>query len=175
MDRLKKSRSKITWILLLVNIPGIIFFLHFASEVWAPLGQEGLCYDAGDSVGWTLTAFPLLAVCTLTSFLGVRDPAQGLDGRPDPRVPGLFRRADERQPGAKALRPEFMPADFKLIETRQPPLGARRLARGVSVRVGAGRKAASAPPSVLRETPAIPGVRTKRELFLDFLRRLWHI
>ena len=32
----------------------------------------------------------------------LRHPAQGMDGRPDPLVPGLFRRADERQSGAPA-------------------------------------------------------------------------
>jgi hypothetical protein len=32
----------------------------------------------------------------------LRHPAQGVDGRPDPVVPGLFRRADERQPRATA-------------------------------------------------------------------------
>src|ERR1700727_2386035 len=44
-----------------------------------------------------------------------------MDGRPDPLVPGLFRRADERNL-ARRGQTKFMPADFKLIEARQPPL-----------------------------------------------------
>ena len=48
-----------------------------------------------------------------------------MDGRPDPSVPGLFRRADERQHGAPAADPKFTPADFRLIEARQPPLKDR--------------------------------------------------
>jgi hypothetical protein len=39
-----------------------------------------------------------------------------MDGRPDPRVPGLFRRLDERQSGAPAADQIHGPADFKLIE-----------------------------------------------------------
>ena len=39
----------------------------------------------------------------------VRDPAQGMDGRPDPLVPGLFRRADERQSRAPATDPSSCP------------------------------------------------------------------
>ena len=37
-------------------------------------------------------------------------------------VPGLFRRADVRQSRRDGGMIKFMPADFKLIETRQPPL-----------------------------------------------------
>jgi hypothetical protein len=55
--------------LIAVNVPGIAFFLFFASWVWAPPGQEGLYYDAGDSIGWTLLAFPFLAICTLINFI----------------------------------------------------------------------------------------------------------
>ena len=58
--------------------------------------------------------------------------AEGMDGRPDPRVPGLFRSLDERQFG--------------------------------------GRRDGIRPP-----TPANPDVRTKREHFVDRLRRSWHI
>jgi hypothetical protein len=45
---------------------------------------------------------------------------------------------------ARRRQTKFMPADFKLIEARQPPL----------------------------KTPAIRGARTKREHFLDRLRGL---
>jgi len=69
MDRIRKSRCWIFIILLAVNIPCIILFIYFASQVWAPAGQEGLYYDAWDSVAWTLTAFPLLAVSTLINFI----------------------------------------------------------------------------------------------------------
>jgi hypothetical protein len=69
MDRFRKSRGSVFWILLAVNIPGVVLFIYFASGVWAPRGQEGLYYDAGDSVAWTLMAFPLLAVSTLINFI----------------------------------------------------------------------------------------------------------
>jgi hypothetical protein len=69
MDRFRKSRNSIFWILLVVNVPGILLFLYFASGIWTPPGQEGLYYDAGDSVAWTLTAFPLLAVSTLINLI----------------------------------------------------------------------------------------------------------
>jgi hypothetical protein len=55
--------------LIALNVPGIALFLFFASLVWAPPGQEGLYYDAGDSIGWTLLAFPFLAICTLINFI----------------------------------------------------------------------------------------------------------
>ena len=58
--------------LIAVNVPGIAIFLFFASWVWAPPGQEGLYYDAGDSIGWTLLAFPFLAICTLFNFIASR-------------------------------------------------------------------------------------------------------
>jgi hypothetical protein len=56
-------------VLIAVNVPGIALFLFFASWVWAPLGQQGLYYDAGDSIGWTLLAFPFLAICTLINLI----------------------------------------------------------------------------------------------------------
>ena len=68
MDQSPKSSKLAYWILLSVNSPTIILFIYFASGVWAPPGQEGLYYSAGDSVAWTLTAFPLLVVATLTNF-----------------------------------------------------------------------------------------------------------
>lgn len=61
--------SWLSWALVAVNVPGIALFLYFASWVWAPPGQEGLYYDAGDSIGWTLLAFPFLAICTLINFI----------------------------------------------------------------------------------------------------------
>jgi hypothetical protein len=69
MDRIRKSSISVYWILLAVNIPGIALFLYFASGIWAPRGQEGLYYDAGDSVAWGLTAFPLLAVSALVNLI----------------------------------------------------------------------------------------------------------
>ncbi len=62
---------------------------------------------------------------------------------------------------ARRRQTKFMPADFRLIETRQPPLKDQYdewLAR---------RPVVKRPP-----TPAVPEVRTKREHFLDRLRRL---
>ena len=56
--------------------------------------------------------------------------AEGMDGRPDPLVPGLFRRADERQSGAPA--PDQVHAR-RLQADRGPPAAAqgpvRRVAR----------------------------------------------
>jgi hypothetical protein len=56
-----------------------------------------------------------------------------VDARPDPRFQDYF---DALMSGnlARKRMTKFMPADFKLIETRQPPLGVRWLAgaRGVS-------------------------------------------
>jgi hypothetical protein len=69
MDRIRKSSISVYWILLAVNIPGIALFLYFASGIWVPRGQEGLYYDAGDSVAWGLTAFPLLAVSALVNLI----------------------------------------------------------------------------------------------------------
>ena len=60
----------------------------------------------------------------------LRHPAQGMDGRPDPLVPGLFRRADERQSGAPT--PDQVRAG-RLQADRGPPAAAqgpvRRVAR----------------------------------------------
>ena len=60
----------------------------------------------------------------------LRHPAQGVDGRPDPLVSGLFRRADERQSGAPA--PDQVHAR-RLQADRGPPAAAegpvRRVAR----------------------------------------------
>lgn len=69
MRRLINSRHSVFWILLAVNIPGIVLFIYFASGVWAPRGQEGLYYDAGDSAAWALTAFPILAASTLVNLV----------------------------------------------------------------------------------------------------------
>ena len=60
----------------------------------------------------------------------LRHPAEGMDGRPDPLVPGLFRRPDERQSGAQA--PDQVHAG-RLQADRGPPAAAqgpvRRVAR----------------------------------------------
>jgi hypothetical protein len=57
------------WLLLSVNASGLVLFLYFSSWVWAPHGQEGLYYEAGDSISWTLLAFPFLAICTLINLV----------------------------------------------------------------------------------------------------------
>jgi hypothetical protein len=68
VDCIPKS-TRWEWILVFVNLPGIAFFLYFASWVWAPPGQAGLYYDAGDSIAWTLLAFPFLLVCNLINLV----------------------------------------------------------------------------------------------------------
>ena len=64
---------------------------------------------------------------------------------------------------ARRRQTKFMPADFKLIEARQPPL------KDQYDEWLACRPVVKRPP-----TPAVPEVRTKREHFLDRLRRSWH-
>ena len=59
----------------------------------------------------------------------LRHPAEGMDRRPDPLVPGLFRRADERQPGAPAhdqVHARRLQAD------RDPPAAAQGSVRRVA-------------------------------------------
>jgi hypothetical protein len=68
MTRIPRSTS-LSWALVAVNVPGIVLFLYFASWVWAPPGQEGLYYDAGDSIAWGLLAFPFLAICAIINFI----------------------------------------------------------------------------------------------------------
>ena len=58
-----------------------------------------------------------------------RDAAQGMDGRPDPLVPGLFRRADERQSGATA---DDQVHARRLQADRDPPAAAERPVRRVA-------------------------------------------
>lgn len=69
MERFGKSSYLILWPLILVNVPGLGLFLYFASWDWAPRGQEGLYYEAGDSISWALLAFPFLAICTVVNFI----------------------------------------------------------------------------------------------------------
>jgi hypothetical protein len=68
MNPVRRS-TWLSWALVVVNVPAIGLFLYFASWIWAPRGQEGLYYDAGDSVAWGLTAFPILLVSTLTNIV----------------------------------------------------------------------------------------------------------
>ena len=75
----------------------------------------------------------------------LRDAAQGMDGRPDPLVPGLFRRADERQSGAKAADQVHA---GRLQADRGPPAAAEGPVRRVA---GA---ASSATPSRFRSRPS---------------------
>jgi hypothetical protein len=72
VERAHKSSNFRLWLLISANVPGLALFLYFASRVWAPRGQEGLYYEAGDSIFWGLTAFPVLAVCTLTNLIASR-------------------------------------------------------------------------------------------------------
>ena len=72
MDRHRKSRTFTLWLLISANVAGLALFLYFSSWVWAPRGQEGLYYAAGDSIFWALTAFPILAICTLINLVASR-------------------------------------------------------------------------------------------------------
>jgi hypothetical protein len=72
MDRTRKPNNFILWLLILVNVPGILSYMFFASWFWIPQGQEGSFHDARDDLFWGLLAFPFLAVCTLVNFLTSR-------------------------------------------------------------------------------------------------------
>ena len=68
MNRIAQS-TWLQWALVFANLPGIVLFLYFGSWVWAPRGQEGLYYDAGDSIAWGLLAFPFFLVCNFINLL----------------------------------------------------------------------------------------------------------
>ena len=59
----------------------------------------------------------------------LRHPAEGVDGRPDPLLPGLFRRADERQFGAAA---DAEVHAVRLQADRDAPAAAERPVRRVA-------------------------------------------
>jgi hypothetical protein len=69
MDRFRKSRPFVLWILLVANVPGVFLFVFFASRVWAPPGQEEAYRDFAVALSWTLSALPFLAICTLINFM----------------------------------------------------------------------------------------------------------
>jgi hypothetical protein len=86
---------------------------------------------------------------------------------------------------------EYAFQDFKLIEARRPPLNdqydewlARIIRYAFSVpvspfvsqvnRATGETMRQQMHPLVQAQTPAFPGLRTKREHFLDRLRRSWH-
>ncbi len=71
VNRIRQS-PWLSWALVGVNVPGVALFLYFASWVWAPPGQEGLYYDAGDSMVWGLLAFPFIAICTIIIVIVLR-------------------------------------------------------------------------------------------------------
>src|SRR6185437_10283680 len=57
------------WIL--ANVAGLITYLYFASWIWAPLGDRSLPGGPGDPIIWGLTAFPVLAVCSLMNVVWI--------------------------------------------------------------------------------------------------------
>src|SRR6185312_8943347 len=69
MDRFRRSKNFIPWFLILVNAPGLIAYIFFASGLWIPPGQEGLPHDARGDLLWGLAVFPFLAVCTLINLI----------------------------------------------------------------------------------------------------------
>ena len=72
MDRFRKSKSFIFWLLVLVNLPGIVSYIFFASWLWIPPGQEGPYHDARGDLLWGLAVFPFFAICTLINFIMAR-------------------------------------------------------------------------------------------------------
>ena len=58
------SKAKI-WIVF--NVFGIIFYLFFASRIWAPTGQEGLLGGPGDPIIWIIMALPFIAFFSLAN------------------------------------------------------------------------------------------------------------
>jgi hypothetical protein len=82
---------------------------------------------------------------------------------------------------ARRRMTKFVPADFKLIEARQPPLKdsydewlARIICYAFSVPASAFVSQVNRATSEIetRQTPGIPSLRTKHEHFLDRLRTL---
>ena len=69
MDRFRKSKNFIVWLLVLVNVPGIVLYILFGSWLWIPLGQEGPYHDARGDLLWGLAVFPFLATCTLINLI----------------------------------------------------------------------------------------------------------
>ncbi len=69
MDRIRKSKNFVLWLLILVNLPGILSYIFFASWLWVPAGQGGPFHDLRDDLLWGLLAFPFLAICTLVNFI----------------------------------------------------------------------------------------------------------
>jgi hypothetical protein len=72
MDRFRRSKNFIFWLLILVNALGLIAYIFFASWLWVAPGQEGPYHDARSDLLWGLLVFPLLAVCTLVNLITSR-------------------------------------------------------------------------------------------------------
>ena len=62
----KNSKKINIWVL--INIFGVILYLCFASTGWAPPSDKGLLGGPGDAFIWGMTAFPLLAGCSLMNI-----------------------------------------------------------------------------------------------------------
>ncbi|WP_155394831.1 hypothetical protein [Xanthomonas albilineans] len=56
-------------ILVSINLIGIIFYLYFASKIWAPTGGVDLGGGPGDPFIWVMTAFPFLAIFSLMNAI----------------------------------------------------------------------------------------------------------
>jgi hypothetical protein len=72
MDRFRKSNKFILWLLILVNAPGLVAYIFFASWLWIAPGQEGPYHDARSDLLWGLLVFPFLAICTLVNLITSR-------------------------------------------------------------------------------------------------------
>lgn len=74
MDRFVKSLKYTKWKLIIVNLLGFPLFIYAGSQLWAPIGEEGLdSFDGVSSLLWGLTVFPPLAFCTLINIILVRE------------------------------------------------------------------------------------------------------
>jgi hypothetical protein len=62
-----KSISSKVKIWLIINFIGIIFYLFFASLIWAPAGQKGLLGGPGDPITWVMLAFPFIVFFSLAN------------------------------------------------------------------------------------------------------------
>ncbi|WP_155394294.1 hypothetical protein [Xanthomonas albilineans] len=56
-------------ILVAINFIGLIFYLYFASKIWAPAGGSYLGGGPGDPFIWVMTAFPFLAIFGLINAI----------------------------------------------------------------------------------------------------------
>jgi hypothetical protein len=61
------KRTTLIWVL--PNILGIIAYLYLSSSAWVPLQEP--TGGPGDAIVWMLTAFPVIAACSLFNVIWI--------------------------------------------------------------------------------------------------------